>query len=96
MQEQDLLNQCDEIAGDIASLVDVTCPMLADDVHQIGTVADRLGVSVPQAMSMAVRLLGSCWADGVLRSDGETNFIIARCQNLVDRRLPDIYRRVHF
>jgi|GEM_PF-4633808 len=75
-------------------LIDVTCPMLADDVHLAGMLAESLGISVPQVFSLAVRLLESCHSEHVLRSDCDSNFIIARCRQR--NGLPDVYHRIHF
>lgn len=75
-------------------LIAIVCLLPEDDVHQIGVVAERLRVPVPQAMSLAVRLLAECECQGVLRQSLEDNFIIARCRQAGG--LPDVYRRVHF
>jgi len=61
-------------------IIDVTCPMLEDDLWIANRVSERLSVSVPQAMSLAVRLLAECEAQGCLRqcADEDSNFIVAR------------------
>lgn len=59
-------------------IVDVTCPMLEGDVWIAGSGAEALGVSVPQFVSLAVRLLAECEAQGCLRKSADGNFIIAR------------------
>lgn len=67
-------------------IIDVTCPMLEDDVWIANTLAERLGVSVPQAISLAVRLLAECECQGVIRKSVDGNFIEVIGSSIEDAR----------
>jgi len=80
-------------------IVDVTFPMLEDDLWIANRVAERLGVSVPQAMSLAVRLLAECEAQGVLQQDGKRNLVVALQPGMFVGApfvRPDWWRTVYF
>lgn len=85
------------VIGSCGSCSEICVPLSASDVAALESVANRLEVSVPDAVGLAVRLLAACEGEGCLRrTEGESCelYIVARCRDGWSG--PELSRRVFF